>query len=190
MIEIKSHKELTESLEQDKRSFVLLYKLGSKQSDCAMSSLSEVAIDNIKILAANVAQVRDIHSQYGIKSVPSLLEFDGMDFKNNYKGCQSNEYYTNLITASLYKSALKDVNAPTQKPVTVYSTPTCSWCTTLKNHLSMYGIRYTDIDISKNESAAKAMMAKSGQQGVPQTDIGGEMIVGFDKNRINLLLGI
>ncbi len=34
------------------------------------------------------------------------------------------------------------------------------------------------------------MMARSGQQGVPQTDIGGEMIVGFDKNRINLLLEI
>ena len=190
MIEIKSHKELLEKLVQGKRSFVLLHKLGSKQSDCALDSLSEVEVRDMAIMTVNVAQVRDIHGEYGIKSVPSLLEFDGDEFKNNYKGCQSSEYYTNLIEASLYKSTIKDKDATAQKPVTVYSTPTCSWCTTLKNHLNMYGIRYTDIDISKNESAAKAMMAKSGQQGVPQTDIGGEMIVGFDKIRINLLLGI
>jgi len=190
MIEIKSHKELIENLKEGKRAFILLHKSGSKQSDCAYDSLSEVDVKDMKIMSANVAQIRDIHTEYGIKSVPSLLEFDGMDFKNNYKGCQSSEYYTSLIEASLYKAAIKDKDTSAQKPVTVYSTPTCSWCTTLKNHLNMYGIRYTDIDISKNESAAKAMMAKSGQQGVPQTDIAGVMIVGFDKNRINLLLGI
>ena len=41
-----------------------------------------------------------------------------------------------------------------------------------------------------NVAAAGAMVARSGQQGVPQTDINGEIIVGFDKNRINTLLGI
>ena len=74
--------------------------------------------------------------------------------------------------------------------MTVYSTPTCSWCTTLKTHLKKNGIRYSDVDVSKDQNAAEAMRKRSGQQGVPQTDIGGEMIVGFDKNRINTLLGI
>jgi hypothetical protein len=34
------------------------------------------------------------------------------------------------------------------------------------------------------------MVRKSGQQGVPQTEINGQMIVGFDKTKINSLLGI
>jgi len=34
------------------------------------------------------------------------------------------------------------------------------------------------------------MVRKSGQQGVPQTEINGQMIVGFDRSRINQLLEI
>ncbi|MBU2554283.1 MAG: NrdH-redoxin, partial [Bacteroidetes bacterium] len=71
-----------------------------------------------------------------------------------------------------------------------YSTPSCSWCNTLKTHLKKNGIRFTDIDVSRDQKAAEAMVHRSGQQGVPQTDINGEMIVGFDKARINTLLGI
>ncbi len=51
-------------------------------------------------------------------------------------------------------------------------------------------IKYKEIDVSKDQKAAEAMVRKSGQQGVPQTDIGGQMIVGFDKVKINTLLGI
>ncbi|HIE15791.1 MAG TPA: NrdH-redoxin, partial [Bacteroidales bacterium] len=77
-----------------------------------------------------------------------------------------------------------------QKRVTVYSTPSCSWCNTLKTHLRKHRIRFTDIDVSQDQAAAEAMVRRSGQQGVPQTDIEGEIIIGFDKNRINTLLGI
>ena len=45
-------------------------------------------------------------------------------------------------------------------------------------------------DVSKDQKAAEEMVLRSGQQGVPQTDINGQMIVGFDKNRINQLLEI
>jgi glutaredoxin-like YruB-family protein len=76
------------------------------------------------------------------------------------------------------------------KQVTVYTTPTCSWCTTLKSYLSKSHIRYTEIDVSKDEEAAREMVSRSGQQGVPQILIGGEMIVGFDKARINRLLDV
>ena len=54
----------------------------------------------------------------------------------------------------------------------------------------MNGITFTDIDVSRDEHAARMMVQRSGQQGVPQTDINGEIIVGFDKNRINKLLNI
>jgi glutaredoxin len=51
-------------------------------------------------------------------------------------------------------------------------------------------VRFQDIDISRDERAAREMVSRSGQQGVPQTDISGQMIVGFDKKKINELLGI
>ncbi|HDR52963.1 MAG TPA: NrdH-redoxin [Mariniphaga anaerophila] len=77
-----------------------------------------------------------------------------------------------------------------QKNVTVYTTPTCTWCNTIKRHLQEYGIRYREVDVSRDQKAAEEMVRRSGQQGVPQTDINGEIIVGFDKPRINRLLGI
>ena len=77
-----------------------------------------------------------------------------------------------------------------QKSVTVYSTPTCSWCNTLKSHLRKHRVYFTDVDVSADPSLAEELVRKSGQQGVPQTEIDGEIIVGFDKKRINSLLGI
>ncbi|MDY0255277.1 MAG: glutaredoxin domain-containing protein, partial [Tenuifilaceae bacterium] len=98
-------------------------------------------------------------------------------------------YYKALFDDALYVVDTKNEETP-QKSVTVYSTPTCSWCNTLKAHLRKHRIRFTDIDVSRNQSAADEMVRRSGQRGVPQTDIGGEMIVGFNQARINELLNI
>ncbi|MEZ4999996.1 MAG: glutaredoxin domain-containing protein [Bacteroidales bacterium] len=77
-----------------------------------------------------------------------------------------------------------------QKRVTVYSTPTCSWCNTLKTYLKDNHIIFRDIDVSTDQKAAAEMVRRSGQQGVPQTDINGTMIVGFDRARIDRMLEI
>jgi glutaredoxin 3 len=74
--------------------------------------------------------------------------------------------------------------------IKVYSTPTCPYCVTLKNFLKEHDIQFEDIDVSQNEIAAKEMIDKSGQMGVPVIDIDGEMIVGFDQERIKKLLKI
>jgi glutaredoxin-like YruB-family protein len=109
---------------------------------------------------------------------------------NVVKGCNEPGFYKSLFENAVYKAKMAENADKPQKRVTVYSTPTCSWCTTLKTHLKKHGIRYTDIDVSKDQTAAAEMQRRSGQLGVPQTDIGGTMIVGFDKSRINNLLGI
>jgi glutaredoxin-like YruB-family protein len=72
----------------------------------------------------------------------------------------------------------------------VYSSPLCSWCNTLKSYLRKNRIRFTDIDISRDKRAADELVKRSGQMSTPQTDINGEIIVGFDKNKINKLLEI
>jgi glutaredoxin 3 len=74
--------------------------------------------------------------------------------------------------------------------VTVYSTPTCSWCTAAKQHLSAKNVPFEDIDVSADMSRAREMVEKSGQYGVPVIEIDGEIIVGFDRSRIDALLGL
>ena len=74
--------------------------------------------------------------------------------------------------------------------VTVYSTPTCSWCQIAKEHLTTSGISFEDVDVSTDQQRAQEMVEKSGQMGVPVIDIDGEIIVGFDRARIDSLLEI
>ncbi len=189
--EVRSHEEMLGTLDEKKKNYILLYKKGSETSECSYKNIEAalIKVKDVNVVAADVSQVRDIHSNYSVTTAPSLLVFDGKKFSKIVKGCNGPDYYKGLFEDSLYSSSAEDGEKP-QKRVTVYSTPTCSWCNTLKTHLKKNGIHFRDIDVSKDQKAAEAMVSRSGQQGVPQTDINGEIIVGFDKNRINTLLGI
>jgi glutaredoxin 3 len=72
--------------------------------------------------------------------------------------------------------------------VKVYSTPTCGFCHQAKRFLSDRGIRYTDIDVSRDRQAAEEMVSLTGQMGVPVIVIDGEAVVGFNRPRIEELL--
>ena len=74
--------------------------------------------------------------------------------------------------------------------VTIYSTPTCSWCQIAKDHLRTNGVSFEDVDVATDMARAQEMVAKSGQYGVPVIDIDGEIVVGFDRARIDALLEI
>jgi glutaredoxin 3 len=79
---------------------------------------------------------------------------------------------------------------PTQPTVVVFTTPTCSWCRVVKQHLKKHNVKFKEIDVSKDERAARDMVRRTGQQGVPVTLIQNRPIVGFNKQQINHLLGI
>ncbi|MDT8718943.1 glutaredoxin family protein [Clostridium sp. 19966] len=74
--------------------------------------------------------------------------------------------------------------------VKIYTTNTCPWCVKTKEYLASNGISYDEINVSKDREAAKEMIEKSGQRGVPVVDIDGSIVVGFDKNKLNELLNI
>ncbi len=74
--------------------------------------------------------------------------------------------------------------------VKVYSTPSCPYCIRLKQFLKENSIEFEDIDVSANPQAAQEMTEKTGQMGVPVLDINGEIVVGFDKDKISQLLGL
>ena len=72
--------------------------------------------------------------------------------------------------------------------ITVFSTPTCSWCVKVKEFLKEKGIEFEDKDVSTDTEAAAQMVDLSGQRGVPVIDIDGKIIVGFDIDAIEAAL--
>ncbi len=77
-----------------------------------------------------------------------------------------------------------------QPRVIIFSTPTCGFCNAAKNYMRSKGIRFRDVDVSRDQAAARDLVKRSGQMGVPVIDIGGKLVVGFDRPKIDHLLGI
>ncbi|MCK5066286.1 MAG: thioredoxin family protein [Bacteroidales bacterium] len=186
---VHSFDELERGISQTDKSFLLLYKSGTEQSECALERLSNITGADSRVYTADVNEVRDIHGRLEVTSAPSLVIFDGGRVVNIMKGCQTESAYDSVLAGRL-PGALAQAGDQKVKQVTVYTTPTCTWCTTIKTYLDQKQVRYREINVASDTSAAEAMVRKSGQQGVPQTEINGQMIVGFDKNRINQLLDI
>jgi len=77
-----------------------------------------------------------------------------------------------------------------QPKVVVFSTPACPWCGRGKLYLRQRGIKFKDIDVAKDKTAARDMVRRTGQMGVPVLLIGSRPIVGFNKPLIDHLLGL
>ena len=80
------------------------------------------------------------------------------------------------------------------KPVLIYTTPTCGYCRATKEFLKEKNIPFTEIDVGSDRDKAKEMIEKSGQMGVPVIVVGTppdeELIVGFDQERLTHILGV
>ena len=191
VIDIKSDADLKSCINKNERVYLLLYKSGNENSDCAFGNLKNASDDargEFVLLAADVNSVRDIHPNYNIETAPTLLEFEKGRLKGTVKGCQSKDFYISHFDNVLYSSHHNEKKQ--QKRVVVYSTPTCPHCNSLKDYLKRNQIPFRDIDVSKDQKMAQELVRKSGQQGVPQTEINGKIIVGFNRPKINELLGI
>lgn len=77
-----------------------------------------------------------------------------------------------------------------QKKVTVYSTTWCAFCSTEKQWLDKLGVEYNEKDIEEDKAAHDELMEKLGGnfQGVPVTDIDGEIVLGFDRPKLQKAL--
>ena len=69
--------------------------------------------------------------------------------------------------------------------IIVYSTPTCPYCNLVKDYLKQKGVKFEEKDVSKDRESAREMIKKSGEMGVPQIEIDGKIIVGFNRDAID-----
>ena len=76
----------------------------------------------------------------------------------------------------------------TASNVTIYSATWCGFCHAAKQYLDKLGVKYTDKDVETDPAAGLEAVDKSGQRGIPVLDIGGTVIVGFDRTRIDAAL--
>lgn len=71
--------------------------------------------------------------------------------------------------------------------VIIYSTTWCAFCKTEKQYLDKLGVAYVEKDIEEDANAHAELMEKIGGnfRGVPVTDIDGEVVLGFDRPKID-----
>lgn len=74
--------------------------------------------------------------------------------------------------------------------IRVYSSPACPYCVALKNFLKERDFDFEELDVSQDREVAEEMIKKSRQMGVPVIEIGEEIVVGFDREKISRLLNI
>ncbi len=80
--------------------------------------------------------------------------------------------------------------APRPHRVLVFTTPTCPWCSRAKSYLRSRNVPFREIDVSRDPAAARELVRRTGQMGVPVVEIDGRPIVGFDQHRIDTMLGL
>tara|TARA_Y100001935_G_C16964446_1_gene341026 strand:+ start:354 stop:587 length:234 start_codon:yes stop_codon:yes gene_type:complete len=76
------------------------------------------------------------------------------------------------------------------KNITIYSTPTCHYCHMAKDFLTENNISFTDHNVAEDAEKRQEMLEKTGQMGVPVIDIEGEIMVGFNEEKMKELLGL
>ena len=76
------------------------------------------------------------------------------------------------------------------KNVKIYTTPSCAFCHAVKEFFRENNVKFSEFDVASDEKAREEMIQKTGQLGVPVTDIDGKFVIGFQRAELAELLGI
>lgn len=72
--------------------------------------------------------------------------------------------------------------------VKMYTTPTCVYCKMTKDFFAKNNVQFEEVNVAVDAKAREEMVQKSGQLGVPVIDVDGEIVVGFDQEKLSELL--
>jgi glutaredoxin-like YruB-family protein len=73
-------------------------------------------------------------------------------------------------------------------PITIYSADWCAFCHATKDYLDKRGVQYVEKNVDTDPENAQEAIHKSGQAGIPVTDVDGIIIIGFDRPKIDAVL--
>jgi len=190
--ELKNKNHLDEMINKDGSCMIIaFYSDSSEKSKEALDTLKEIKKENpdAPIFGVNASRVRDIHPVYGIDTVPAVLILKDKKASNIIYGAHDKNYFETLLYDS-YALKLPAGKIKKHQRVIVYTSPTCSWCGAVKSYLIRNNIPFREIDISRDIKAGQDLIRRSGQSAIPQTDIDGKIVVGFDKAKLDSILGI
>ena len=186
-IEEQNHLQDAQNKHKD---FLILMFYGSFSTSAkrALVELENFSEENkeIPVYVIDVEKIKDAHKRFEVKNVPTVLALREGKVTQRIEGVENTRFYARIFcgTASPYKSGEKGIS----HRVVVYSGPGCPACGTAKAYLRRLGVSFRVVDIARDQHAAERLVRRSGQMAVPQIDIDGHLIVGFDQAKIDRLL--
>jgi thioredoxin len=164
----------------------------------AIERLAKEFAGRATVAKLNVDEQMSIAARYHISGIPTVGIFRDGNLVNQLVGIRPEYAYRKALESALQLTGAAATSTGSAKSspvrhrhsVTVFSTPTCPWCVRLKAYLRQHNIAFKDVDVSRDAAAAQQMVSRSGQMGVPQAWIDGQVVVGFDRKRIDALLGL
>jgi len=72
--------------------------------------------------------------------------------------------------------------------IKIYTSETCPWCKKLRDWLKKKKVPFQELNLTESDHARDELIQKSGQLSVPIIDIDGEIIVGFQEERLEKLI--
>lgn len=74
--------------------------------------------------------------------------------------------------------------------IKIYTTTYCPYCTLAKDWMKAHSLKFTEVNVENDQAAAKEMVKKSGQRGVPVIEVDGKIVIGFDKVALAKILRV
>jgi glutaredoxin-like YruB-family protein len=162
----------------------------SEAAQRALAELEEFSKeqDGVPVYMVDVEEVRGLHKEFGVERVPTVLAVENGKVTKSAEGVQSARFYA--VHFSGATPSRRPGSGAAARRVVVYSGPGCPACGVLKSYLRRHGVAFREVDIARDPRAAERIAHRSGQMAVPQTDINGQLVVGFDRAKLDRLLGI
>ncbi len=193
MIEFIKDAQDLEDVQQRHGSFLVLAFYGAFSASAvrALEQLREVDRHNeaIPIYVVDVEKVKGLHKRFNVKRVPTVLSLEKGKVAKVIEGAQSARFYE-MAFAGAAPVPRGGTSAERRLRVVVYTGPGCPACGTAKAYLRRHGVTFQEVDVSRDQRAAERLVRRSGQMAVPQIDVNGRLVVGFNQAQLSRLLGL
>ena len=187
---IKDHKHLGEVEEKHKGFLIVLfYAEFSSASKRALAELERFSTENglVPVYVIDVERVKGVHKRFKVENVPTVLALRKGKVTQRLEGVESAQFYARIFSGA-HPSHYKTGKSTVSHRVIVYSGPGCPACGSAKAYLRRLGVSFREVDIARDQHAAQSLARRSGQMAVPQIDIDGHLVVGFDRAKIDRIL--